>query len=277
MQISDFSKHIHQLYRDGKYEEALNYFEENKHLFSIEQISNDKYLVSIILYTFRKSHKIDKAFKFLKDCEIVINLDTDERILNPYGWILYSKFKLENSLEDKADYEEESNDEISDEEEYAESQYEYNYDKSEIIKRIESFLPLIIRFISDSDYAYNVFTYLFRVVIKTEGRKANANWKLIIDLCDLVKPESLKTDCNKFEAVIKGRKKEIELASDREFWFANKSRALFKLANKSKDSEKSSIFQECYNISKQALESLKNSIIQTIFGLLEELLYQRSI
>ncbi len=59
--------------------------------------------------------------------------------------------------------------------------------------------------------------------------------------------DRLKTECESREVERKGKKVEMEFASDRENWFAYKSKALMKLGK----------FQECYDISKAALEAFE--------------------
>jgi tetratricopeptide (TPR) repeat protein len=96
----------------------------------------------------------------------------------------------------------------------------------------------------NNEFAYSVVSNLFTSVLKAEKKKPNANWKLVSDFCDLISPELLHTDCRTIEVERKGQKKPMELASDKENWYAYKSKALMKLG----------IFQECYEVSKQALD-----------------------
>ena len=122
-----------------------------------------------------------------------------------------------------------------------ESTSNHHYTKSEIVFKIEDYLPLIINI--NNDFAYSVVSNLFTLVLKAEKKKPNTNWKFISDFCDLISPELLHTDCRTIEVERKGQKKSMELASDKENWFAYKSKALMKLG----------MFQECYEVSKQAL------------------------
>lgn len=161
--------------------------------------------------------------------------------MNAYGWLLYSKFKAENLQQDNHH----SETEIFEEDEIPDGGGNIHFNKSEIVERIEKLFPLIFKF--NNEFAYSVFSYLFTSVLKAEKKKPNANWKFIVDFCDLVTPEQLKTECRTIEVVRKGEKKPMELASDMENWFAFKSKALMKLGK----------FQECYDISKIALDTFE--------------------
>ena len=103
-------------------------------------------------------------------------------------------------------------------------------------------MPLILKV--NNDFAYSVVSNLFTSVLKAEKKKPNANWKLVNEICGLISPNYLHTDCRTIDVERKGQVKAMELASDMENWFAYKSKALMKIG----------MFQECYEISKQALD-----------------------
>jgi tetratricopeptide (TPR) repeat protein len=235
--LFDFSQAISKLNKEKKFAETLKYFKENKTQFTTEQIASNDYLISAMLTALRQTGNFDNAFKFLELYKITIDENTKEIILTAYGWLLYSKFKAENQLNDNHQIESE----IFDEEEI-ETTSNHHYNKTEIIQKIEYFLPLILKV--NNEFAYSVVSNLFTSVLKAEKKKPNANWKLVSDICDLISPEMLHTDCRTIEVERKGQKKPMELASDKENWYAFKSKALMKLG----------IFQECYEVSKQALD-----------------------
>ena len=235
--LYEFSQSILKLNKGKKFSDSLKYFKENKVQFTPEQIASNDYLISGMLTALRQTGNFDNAFKFLELYKITINENTKEIILTAYGWLLYSKFKVENQLNES--YQIESD--IFDDEEI-ETTSSHHCTKSDIIQKIEYFLPLILKV--NNEYAYSVFSNLFTSVLKAEKKKPNANWKLVSDICDLISPEQLHSDCRTIEVERKGQKKPMELASDKENWFAYKSKALMKLG----------IFQECYEVSKQALE-----------------------
>jgi tetratricopeptide (TPR) repeat protein len=235
--LFDFSQAISKLNKEKKFSETLRYFKDNKAKFTSEQIASNVYLISAIITALRQTKHYDSVFKFLELYKINIDRDTNEIILTAYGWLLYSKLKAENQLNDS--YQNEV--EMFDDEEI-EHISNHHYTKSEIIFKIEEYLPLILNL--NNDFAYSVVSNLFTLVLKAEKKKPNTNWKFISDFCDLISPELLHTDCRTIEVERKGQKKSMELASDKENWFAYKSKALMKLG----------MFQECYEVSKQALD-----------------------
>src|SRR5690606_8633586 len=150
-------------------------------------------------------------------------------------------FKAENFQQDNHH----SETEICEEDEIPDGDGNFHFNKSELVERIEKLFPLILKF--NNEFAYSVFSNLFTSVLRAEKKKPNENWKYIVDFCDLVTPEQLKTECRTIEVVRMGEKKLMELASDKENWFAYKSKALMKLGK----------FQECYDISKIALDAFE--------------------
>ncbi len=237
MNLYDFSKRIQELNNLNMFSESLRFFKDNKVNFKSEEIASNEYLISAMLTALRKTNNIKFAFKFLEDYNVTIDEKTKEKILTSYGWLLYSKFKAENQLNDNHQNE----NEIIDDEEI-DTTSNHLYTKSDIFNKIEYFIPLILQF--NNEYAYSVVSILFTSVLKAEKNKSNINWKFISDFCDLISHKQLHTDCRTIDVPKRGVKKPMELASDKEIWFAYKSKALLKLG----------LFQECYEISKQALE-----------------------
>jgi hypothetical protein len=238
----DFSKTIKALVKEKKYREALDYFKENKVGFTSDKISGNGYLVSDMLSAMRHIDKCSHAFKFLDIYDIKIDDNTDERILNSYGWLLYSTFKSENKPNENSQNETDTFDEDED----PDGGIDHHFNKSEIIERIESYFPLILRF--NNDFNYSVVSNLFLIVLKIEKKKPSPSWKFINEFCCLISPDYLKTDCRTIDVERKGEKKPMELASDKENWYAYKSKALIK----------QEMFQDCYDISKEALETFSN-------------------
>ena len=240
--LFDFSREISKLNKEKKYSDALKYFKENKSNFTNEQISGNEYIVAAIITALRHTGKYDAGFKFLERYNIEINENTKDIILSAYGWLLHSKFKSENKVDDNSVANSESD--FFDDEELSTGNDNHTFGKSEIAEKIEKFLPLIIN--KNDDYSNSIFSNLFTIVLKTEKKKQKPNWKYVIDFCDLFQMDKLKNNCSTIEVLRKGTKKPMELASDKEYWFAYKSKAHMKLG----------MFQECYDISNQALETI---------------------
>lgn len=87
----------------------------------------------------------------------------------------------------------------------------------------------------------------FGFLLKKFKDKPSVNWTVVNKFCDLVSVEALDTECRSIEVERKGEKKTMELASDKENWFAFKTKALFETGQ----------YQECFEISKQALEAFE--------------------
>jgi cold shock CspA family protein len=240
MGFFDFSSHIGSLKTEKKYKEALSFFKENKAHYTNEQIGKNEYLISDMVTCLRHSNYFDAAFQFLNIYQVKIEEETSERILTAYGWLLYSKFKAENNS-GFVNYDASENEYFDDEEHLGD--HHINAQKSPILTQIEELIPLLKKY--NSKFAYSVLSRLFSIVLKTEKKKPAPNWNMVSEFCDIFDPDQLSTDCDTIQVERKGRMKDMELASDRENWYAYKTKALFKLG----------AFQECYEVSKKALES----------------------
>lgn len=86
----------------------------------------------------------------------------------------------------------------------------------------------------------------FGIFLKILKNKQNIDWQLLNRFCDLTTPESLSTECKTVKIKRKGEEVDKELASDRENWYAIKSKSLFELG----------MYEECINVSTTALEVL---------------------
>ena len=84
----------------------------------------------------------------------------------------------------------------------------------------------------------------FAFLLKKFKDKPSVNWTVVSKFCDLVSVDSLDKECKTIEVDRKGEKKPMELASDKENWYAFKTKALFETQQ----------YQECFELSKQALE-----------------------
>lgn len=238
----DFSRHIADLKKEKKYSDALSYFKENKTSFSKEQLSNNEYIVSDIISCLRYTNQFDAGFQFLKIYDIKIDNSQKERTLSAYGWLLWSKYKAENdnanNFDDEAQFFDEDEDDFQ--------HQNFIYDKNELIERIETLIPILLQF--NSDFLKTLVSNLFSIVLKSEKKKPAPNWKLVNDFCNQIDPTLLSTECSTIQVERKGRTQDMELASDFENWYAYKTKALMKLGE----------WQECFDISKEALEKIDN-------------------
>jgi tetratricopeptide (TPR) repeat protein len=238
--IFEFSQSILKLNKEKKYAEALQLFKENKINFTNNEIKQNAFLISAIVSALRHTNNIEQAFKFLEIYNVEINSNSPEIILSAYGWLLYDKYKSENKITEHSDVEIENyqDDEIS--------SHDFTGDtKSGIVTLIEEFLRMLV--LNVNDRSYLLLSKLFSVVVKTEKKKNNINWRLISDLCDVVPPSLLSIECETIDVERKGKKVTMELASDKENWYAYKTKALMKLGK----------FQECFEQSTTALETFQ--------------------
>jgi tetratricopeptide (TPR) repeat protein len=87
----------------------------------------------------------------------------------------------------------------------------------------------------------------FSFLLKKFKDKASVNWTVVNKFCDLVSVDLLDTTSRTIEVERKGEMKPMELASNKENWFAIKSKALFETQH----------YQECFELSKVAIESFE--------------------
>jgi tetratricopeptide (TPR) repeat protein len=242
MPILEFSQHIANLKREKKYSEAISYFKENKNRFTKEQIANNEYIVSDMLTCLRYSNYLDAGFKFLEVYGIEINEQQKERILCAYGWLLWAKYKAENDNNGHSATEDDYFD--GEDEETKVENFEFN--KSELLEKVESLIQILNSF--NSDFTKTLSSNLFTIVLKSEKKKPAPNWKLINEFCNKIDREKLSKESSTIQVERKGQLKDMELASDFENWYAYKTKALMKLGE----------WQECLDLSIEALEKIDN-------------------
>ncbi|MDP2106734.1 MAG: hypothetical protein Q8J76_12125, partial [Desulfobulbaceae bacterium] len=210
--------------------------------FNDVEIARNEYLVSDILSCLRRANFVDAGFQFLQAYGIEINEETKERILTAYGWLLWSKYKLENADANSPDEQHYQFDDDDDSIPYE----NVSYTKSDLVKKIEILIPLLIS--RNSDFCRTLTSNLFTVVLKTEKCKPTPNWQSVNDFCDHFDPRQLSRECATIQVKRKGQLRDMELASDLESWYAYKTKALSKLGK----------WQECFDRSKEALNVLDN-------------------
>lgn len=233
----NFSKEIASFRKDKKYQEALDYFKINKSDLTAEEIGENEYIVSDMLTCLRHTNNIESGYKFLLSYNIIVNEQTAERVLTAYGWLLYDNYKAINSnstFEPEHFSLDDTDENIG---------HDFNFDTSELAKRTEAVITLLMNF--TSDFSTTVFEFLFKIVLKTEKKKSRPDWEFVVSFCDRIDPEKLSTKVEIIKIQRKGQEKDMKLASTREEWYANLSKGLFKTAN----------YERCYEISKKALGS----------------------
>ncbi|MBX2969859.1 MAG: hypothetical protein KF803_10855 [Cyclobacteriaceae bacterium] len=104
--IESYSRYLHQLVKEGKFENVLINFQENSVNFKKEEIANNSYLVGNMLKCYKEQDLQLKGLDFLKDYEIDVFKDT--YVSNHYGWLLHSVLKNyanfpDDTLEDVID------------------------------------------------------------------------------------------------------------------------------------------------------------------------------
>jgi len=210
----DFSREITQLKKSNNFSAVLDLFVKNKDKFSKQQIANDNYIINNIITSLRKVNNAIYVNNFLNEFNIIINEETNEMVLNAYGWSLYDICKIEVS--------------------------NANYNKEKLLNLIQ--YPVYLLSLKKSDFSYSVISNIFRLILKKEKHKLNQDWNFINNFCNLFNPEILSLECGTSEI----RGKTTEFASDKENWYARKSKALFELNH----------FQECYEVSKLAISNI---------------------
>jgi hypothetical protein len=85
----------------------------------------------------------------------------------------------------------------------------------------------------------------FSYLLKKFKDKPSVNWNVVNQFCDLVEVDLLDTTCKTIEIMRRGQPKSMELASDKENWFAFKTKGLFEIKQ----------FDDCFALSKIALET----------------------
>lgn len=114
------------------------------------------------------------------------------------------------------------------------------YNKNQLIQTLA--YPIFILFSKNSSFSYTVISNIFRVGLYLAKENNNQDFLFTNDFCNLFDKSKLTFDCYSFE--VEGR----EQASDKEKWYSQKSKALFEL----------NMFQECFEISEEALNILDN-------------------
>lgn len=238
-ELYDFSKNIKAFISEKKFAEALQYYKDNNEQFNKDEIANNEYIVSDIIRCLRKVNKLKEAKRYLEFLNIKISKSTHKSILESYGWVLYDQLKAI------------FNDQFhNDDEDVISGLVDENYegvnqifnDNDPLQNEIKIILELL-----DYSSKYSPFSKLLSATLKKEKKKPKPNWQFVNELLDSIDVNQLNTNCESFNANVRGQQKTIEMASDKEVWYAYKTKALLKLGK----------FQECNELSQKALDSFE--------------------
>lgn len=237
MPWQDFKQAIAQLSEQGKYQELLDHFKANKASFQ-GLIAADTFILRYMLKALRKSGHARHIFSFLAAYGTGISEKTNKYLLNEYGWGLLDNLKNSGHHTDDHGFEEE----LLDLEVHENPSGVPDHPRSELTGKIEEFLKLVTG-LKDGFFDQLVST-LFSTVIKAEKKRPTPNWKFLSGFCDIFDPDMLSTECKTIQTPHL-KKKTTELASDRESWYAAKTKALYSLQE----------YRLCLELSEKALEA----------------------
>ncbi len=203
-------------------------------------LAKDEFIIGGILGILKVSQRFSWAFSFLDMLSLKISESTQAPILNSYGWLLYAKLKAE--FEDLESPPPEKADTLLID--YVDS-YEPSTDSSSILKTLD-LISESIEWYSRTD-GYSPFSMLFKKYLKVQKAQNNTNWDSVIEFLTKFKVEDLSEECELMEYEKKGLKKQTELASNKEAWYAAYTHALFKTGE----------FEQCYKLGIAALEEIQ--------------------
>jgi len=189
----EFNQQIAEFKKSEQYSEALKFFKENKQHYPKEQIASDQWLVSNIITSLRKTNNSKYIDVLLNEFNILINEQTDDMILNSYGWSLYDNIK--NNL----------------------------YNKHQLLQVIK--YPVHLLSLKNSKFSYSIISNIFRLGIKLAKVNQNQDFEFTNSFCNLFDRNIFTLECYSFEV----RGKNTEQASDKEKWYSEKSKSLFEL------------------------------------------------
>jgi hypothetical protein len=91
--IETYSRYLHQLVKEGKYENVLINFRENAANFRKDEIAGNSYLMSDLLKCYREQGESLKGLVLVQDYEIDVFRGKETILINQFGWLLHSILK----------------------------------------------------------------------------------------------------------------------------------------------------------------------------------------
>lgn len=217
-------------------------FQENQ--VAVSLVRNDEYIVAGVLDVLKKSKRFEWGFSFIKMINLQIRKDTADRVLKAYGWLLHAKLKAESENFQIPSYETPDTLIVD----YAAiSAQDGGYADASALSQTLKLIGESIAWYSQED-EYSPFSLLFRKYLKVQKQKSNTNWQEVLDVLNKFDPDTLSTKCEVMQVELKGRTRDMELASVKENWYAYYTRATFEVG----------LFQQCYEACTAAITTIEN-------------------
>lgn len=235
----EFQQEIHQLSTAKKYQEALSYFKQNKYQYAQNEIAANVYLVADLLTCLRCTKAFDAVDKFLDIYKITIDEHTHDRVITAYGLALYDFYKNQalQSTDGKVN-------------DAKKTDFNGNVNTIEeshtFWAKLLTTMPLLAKI--RTNISDNIYNLIVHKILKTESHQKVFRTNIIEKLCENTNPDILSVECRNTEVERNGKYKSVELASVKEEWYAQYSKALYLLGK----------YDLCINICQEALESFEN-------------------
>jgi len=91
--VETYSRYLHQLTKEGKYENVLINFKENAANFGKEEIAKNSYLIGDILRCYREQGLVKEGLEFLESYEVDVIAFKDNYPIISFGWLLQAELK----------------------------------------------------------------------------------------------------------------------------------------------------------------------------------------
>ena len=243
MTVYDLSVKVRDLAKDNRHAEALALFKKEKADHEPAQIAANPYLVSSLLTCLRKTGQPHHGLTLLATYGIAINGESPPILLSGYGWTLHALLKSGGD-EEGMDAEPDAGDEPEATEAGEEADLP-TVGRGELADRTEEWLSLMRTRMEGFDYT--VVSNVLKAFLKAETKRPNPDWERVLRVTGLFEPSQLSTECFRVTVERKGRMREMELASDREIWYAARTKALERLGR----------HEECSALSLEGLEAFE--------------------
>ncbi len=220
MSLKIIANQINTLRKEKKYKEALEIYKTEIHgHYKPADIKAEPWIIFSIMFCLRKMNNPRAALDFFsKTMKLKAGPDIPEQLIREYGWSLFSQAdqKVENYHDD-------------------------NFIITENIQSIEK----VLDFLSFSN-EYLLYTRLFFVLAELEMKRENPQWPVIRKRLEKFLPGQFSCEPSTIKVNIKGREKDMELASDLEKYYMLYTKTVFQLGE----------FEVCIRLCREALEKV---------------------